>query len=180
MATKVPVSTNYLIRVMYRRLVLKDVLPNGTTIAASHQMMSSNLHEPFQLFICPINQPIDADNEVDNFGTITNGVFHIYYRHRGMDDAAFDDDIWLNDPDTGYYATLTRAYRALNGWWPVGDLIGPDTDSKTGKLLTTNVLKCKTFNEPRRANWSDRTMGEGMFEIRARYILEVDTLNPLV
>ena len=176
MAVKTRCSPNYLMRVIFRRLIAKNVLPNGPIVGASHQMMSSQLQEPFQLLICPINLPIDLDNEVDNFGTIVNGVFHVYYRHRNMDDAAFTDDIWLNDPDTGYYVTLTRAARALNGWFPTGDL----ADAKLGKILTTNVLKVKTFNEPRRAGWSDRTIGEGMFEIRARYVMEADTLDPLV
>ena len=93
MATKARCSPQYLMGVMFRRLMLKNVLPNGPIVEAPHQMMSSQLQEPFQLLICPINLPIDLDNEVDNFGTIINGVFHIYYRHRNMDDAAWADSV---------------------------------------------------------------------------------------
>jgi len=172
---KARVTPDYLMRVMFRRLEAKNVLPTGTIVGGSHQMMSANLHEPMQLLICPINLPTDTSTDIDNFGTLTDGVFHIYFRNRNGLDMPITDDIWLNDPDFGYYAVLSKSYRALSAWWPQGDL----PDAKQGKLLTSYPLKCKTFNEPRRS-WSDRTMGEGMFEIRARFMMEVDTVDPLV
>lgn len=154
-------------RAIFRRLIAQSVLPDGPIVGGSHQMMSNQLQEPFQLLICPINMPVDPDNDLHKYGTITNGVFHIYYRHRNMDDPAFTDDIWLNEAQTGYYAKLMPVFQALNGWWPVGDL----ADNKQGKKLTTLPLLCKTWNEPRR-KYDDRSIGEGMFEIRGRFILD--------
>lgn len=168
-------TPDYLMRVIMRRLIARDVLPDGPIVGGSHQMMSDQLQEPFQILICPINLPTDNSCDADVYGTITNGVFHVYYRHRDILDTANTDDVWLNDPDFGYYAKLTKAMRALRGWWPIGDL----ADSKENRLLTTNVLKVHTFNEPRR-KYVDRSLGEGMFEVRARFVMDQEQVGPLV
>lgn len=175
MATIKRCNPAYLMNAIVARLVSQNVLQGqGMIVGASHQMLSAETQEPFQMLLCPITLMPDKQNEADGFGSITEGTFHIYYRHRNMDDPAYADQIWLNG-DTGYYETQARAYRALVPFWPVGTL----ADAKNGYLLTTGPLKVGMWNEPRRRKWADRSLGEGMFEIRARFILEVDTVDPL-
>jgi hypothetical protein len=161
-------------RVMTRRLAALNVLPGGQIVGGSLQFISPQTEEPFQVQISPINLPTDHLHQVDKFGTIYDGVFHIYYRHRDMNDPAWGDDIWLNDPVSGYYAVKQKSFVALHSWWPSGDL----PDSKIGQFLTTMPLHCKTWNEVRRRKYQDRSLGEGMFEIRARFVFDQDQLSP--
>jgi len=167
-------TPDYLMRAFFRRLTSLNVLPDGQIVGASHQMISDQLEEPFQLLICPINLPVDRLYEIDKFGTIFDGVFHIYYRHRNMDDPAWTDDTWLNDPVSGYYAKQHKSFLALSSWWPTGDL----ADAKQNMYLTTGPMRCKTWNEVRRRKWTDRSLGEGMLEIRARFVFDQDQLAP--
>jgi hypothetical protein len=171
-------TPDYLMRVMFRRLVALNVLPGGQIVGGSLQAMSPQTEEPLQISIFPINLPIDPLHKLDKYGTIYEGVFHIYYRHRNFDDPAWTDDNWLNNPAAatipGYYAVLHASFLALSSWWPTGDL----ADDKAGQFLTTKPIECRTWNEVRRRKFRDRSMGEGMFEIRPRFVFDQDQLQP--
>ncbi len=168
MPSRTDCTPDYLMNVMLRRLNAKNCLPEGA-ITISEQMMTQQLHEPWQLIICPLNMPIDKANNIGLYGTIQQSVFHIYYRHRHIVDEPMSREQWLAN-DTimeGYYATLKPAYDALVDWFPVGDL----ADGKQGKLLTTRPIEANYWNEPR-TSYRDKNIGEGMFEIRARYRIQ--------
>ena len=167
-------NPDYLMNAIVQRLIDQDVLQGaGPIVGSSHQMLSPETQEPIQMLLCPITIMPDKDNYADGFGTIMQGIFHIYYRHCNMEDAAWSDQTWLNGP-SGYYQVQARAMRALVPFWPVGTL----ADSKNGKRLTTTPLIVGMWNEPRRRKWVDRSLGEGMIEIRARFIAETNTLDP--
>lgn len=158
-------TPDYLMNVIARRLEARNALPSGA-IVISEQMMTQQLHEPWQLVITPINMPLDKSNDIGLYGTIMQSVFHIYYRHRNMVDIPMSREEWLASPEImqGFYATLGVSYDALVDWWPQGDL----PDDKQGKLLTTRPIEVNYWNEPR-TSYRDKNLGEGMFEIRCRY-----------
>lgn len=158
-------TQDYLLNVIKRRLEARNALPEGA-ITIDTQMMTTQQHEPWQLVVVPINSPVDNQNNIGLYGTIMQSVIHVYYRHRSMVDTPMTREEWLASPTImeGFYATLNVSYDALVDWWPQGDL----ADSKNGKLLTTRPLEANYFNEPR-TSYRDRFIGEGMFELRARY-----------
>lgn len=169
------ISTGYLISQLIRRLEARNVIPGGKVTGASLRMMASGGNIPLEVFICPLHQPLSSKFGLGGkYFNCINGSFNVYYRHRNALDIDSQAKRWLL-ASGGYYEIMAACYAALNEYWPIGDIDPPDAFN--GMNLTTAPIKCRMFNEPRKS-YKDDTMGEGMMEIQASYLIDQPITAP--
>jgi len=141
------------------------LVPAGVSIqGGSLEMMSTQQWTKESIIICPLHQPMRTRfDRSTHAGIIIDGVFDVYYRHRGMLDEAKSSKVWLKD----YYACLVKVAEKLVDWWPI-DWEG----TYEGKRMTIEPINGRMMNEPRKS-WKDNGIGEGMLELMVSYVLKI-------